>query len=61
MVEVLGPHIADLRRSRRAALTGWDALKRTRYLSMKNPDELAEILDDHLRERKPLPRIAPGK
>ncbi|MFJ8968610.1 hypothetical protein ACIRJ3_04240 [Streptomyces anulatus] len=61
LVEVLGPHIADLRRSRRATITEWDALKRTRYLGMKNPDELAEILDDHLRERKPLPRLNPGQ
>ncbi|MFD9192860.1 hypothetical protein ACFWCA_32180 [Streptomyces phaeochromogenes] len=60
LVEVLGPHIAGLRRTLQADRDQWNTAKRSRYLRMNEQDELAAIIDSYLRAERPLPQLEPG-
>ncbi|MET9454585.1 hypothetical protein ABZY05_05755 [Streptomyces canus] len=60
LVEVLGSHIASMRRTLRAERTKWDTAKRTRYLRMDEDFKLAKILDGYLQAGQPLPQLEPG-
>ncbi|GHA73850.1 MULTISPECIES: hypothetical protein [Streptomyces] len=55
LVDVLGPHIVDLRSQLRAERESWRNVEWSRHL--RDGDRLAALVEEHLRTGQPLPRI----
>jgi hypothetical protein len=55
LVDVLGPHIVNLRNELRAERESWRNVEWSRHL--RDGDQLAALVEEHLRTGQPLPRI----